>query len=101
MAETATTLPGAALSQKFTNFNILQAAYKVVDGHEIRADLIIPKSLATASKAPVIARFHGGGLVSHLIAHKVCPTRRIFTERNSRCEETPFTQTGFPNGSLM
>ncbi|OKL61364.1 hypothetical protein UA08_03814 [Talaromyces atroroseus] len=55
--------PGATFAPKFTKFNILQAPYKVVDGHEIRADLIIPKSLPAGRKAPVIARFHGGGMV--------------------------------------
>ncbi|EEA19549.1 hypothetical protein TMatcc_009683 [Talaromyces marneffei ATCC 18224] len=58
----AKVVPGSNYGGKFANFNILQANYKVVDGHEIRADLIIPKSLP-AGKAPVIARFHGGGLV--------------------------------------
>ncbi|KAF4961505.1 hypothetical protein F66182_18234, partial [Fusarium sp. NRRL 66182] len=58
----AKVVPGSNYGSKFANFNILQANYKVVDGHEIRADLIIPKSLP-AGKAPVIARFHGGGLV--------------------------------------
>ncbi|CRG85972.1 hypothetical protein PISL3812_02975 [Talaromyces islandicus] len=58
----ATLVPGASLGQKFTNFDILQSTYKIVDGHEIRADILIPRSLP-AGKAPVIARFHGGGLV--------------------------------------
>ncbi|KAH8703219.1 Alpha/Beta hydrolase protein [Talaromyces proteolyticus] len=58
----ATLVPGANFGKEFTNFNILQATYKIVDGHEIRADLLIPKSLSK-DKAPVIARFHGGGLV--------------------------------------
>lgn len=56
-------VPSSNFGSKFANFNILQANYKVVDGHEIRADFIIPKSLP-AGKAPIIARFHGGGLVS-------------------------------------
>ena len=59
----AKVIAGSNYGNKFANFNILQANYKVVDGHEIRADFIIPKSLP-AGKAPVIARFHGGGLVS-------------------------------------
>ncbi|KAI7973147.1 hypothetical protein EIK77_004424 [Talaromyces pinophilus] len=59
----AKVVAGSNYGNKFANFNILQANYKVVDGHEIRADFIIPKSLS-AGKAPVIARFHGGGLVS-------------------------------------
>lgn len=58
-------LPGETFGKKFANFQVLQANYKVVDGHEIRADLIIPRGLP-AGKAPVIARFHGGGLVSFL-----------------------------------
>lgn len=64
-ATAAKVLPGANFGGKFTNFNILQAVYKVVDGHEIRANLIFPRSISTG-KAPVIVHFHGGGLVSLL-----------------------------------
>lgn len=58
-------LPGADFGGKFTNFNILPTVYKVVDGHEIRANLIFPRSIPTG-KAPVVVHFHGGGLVSLL-----------------------------------
>ena len=56
--------PGPTFSDKFANFNVLQATYKQVDGHHIRADLIIPTTLLANGPRPVIARFHGGGLVS-------------------------------------
>jgi acetyl esterase/lipase len=56
-------MSGARFGQKFNNFNIIQAIYKTVDGHDIRADILSPVSLDTTKKIPVIARFHGGGLV--------------------------------------
>lgn len=59
-------VPGVNFGAKFARFSILQTPYKTVDGHAIRADIVIPKSLPTGRKAPVIARFHGGGLVGSL-----------------------------------
>lgn len=56
-------MTAARFGQKFNNFNIIQTIYKTVDGHDIRADILTPKSLDTTRKNPVIARFHGGGLV--------------------------------------
>ncbi|KAJ5814993.1 hypothetical protein N7474_006770 [Penicillium riverlandense] len=54
--------PGLSFGDKFASFNIFQASYKQVDGHNIRADLIIPAMLPANGPRPVIARFHGGGL---------------------------------------
>lgn len=50
-------------ADKFANFNIISTTYKKVGTHEISVDIIVPKSIASG-KRPVIARFHGGFLVS-------------------------------------
>lgn len=47
---------------KLTGFDTLQTSYKKVGDHEIRADILIPKSAHTG-KRPTIIRYHGGGLV--------------------------------------
>ncbi|KAJ5116551.1 hypothetical protein N7456_000899 [Penicillium angulare] len=56
-----TSIPGATFGQKFNNVNVIQLNYKTVGSHNIRADVIIPKSLP-AGPRPVITRVHGGGL---------------------------------------
>lgn len=48
---------------KLDGFDILQASYKTVESHEIRVDVLIPRT-AHIGKRPTIVRFHGGGLVS-------------------------------------
>ncbi|KAJ5771078.1 uncharacterized protein N7511_003129 [Penicillium nucicola] len=55
-------MTAARFGQKFNNFNIIQAIYKTVDGHDIRADILAPESLDKSKGHPIIARFHGGGL---------------------------------------
>lgn len=51
-----------SVNNRLAGFDLIQAPYKTVGDHEIRADFIIPKS-DYAGKRPVIVRFHGGGLV--------------------------------------
>lgn len=48
---------------KLEGFNIIQATYKTVGDHDIRTDILVPKT-PSSGKRPVIIRFHGGGLVS-------------------------------------
>ena len=58
---------------KYSDFIIHSTSYKQVDGHDIAADVLIPKSLVASlsadeskkKKCPIILRFHGGGLVSN------------------------------------
>jgi len=50
-------------SPKFDAFEVVPTTYKTVGQHNIRADILIPKKPALSGKRPVIARFHGGGLV--------------------------------------
>ena len=57
-------IDGATIDARFSNFSILQTDYKNVGNNGIRADLLIPKSNPAQGKRPVIAQFHGGGLVS-------------------------------------
>ncbi|PWY90930.1 alpha/beta-hydrolase, partial [Aspergillus heteromorphus CBS 117.55] len=53
----------ASHENRLTGFDLVQADYKTVKGHGIRADFIIPQSNYTG-KRPVIIRFHGGGFVT-------------------------------------
>lgn len=57
-------IDGTTVDGKFSNFSILQTDYKKIGDHGIRADILIPKSIAAQGKRPVITQFHGGGLVS-------------------------------------
>lgn len=61
--------PGADDFSRFENFTIINTTYKVVSGHAIGADFLIPKRLLAAEDGsskprPVMLRFHGGGLVA-------------------------------------
>ncbi|KAL4819917.1 Alpha/Beta hydrolase protein [Aspergillus spinulosporus] len=47
---------------KFQGLDLIQATYKLVGDHAIRVDVLIPQTLETGER-PMIARFHGGGLV--------------------------------------
>lgn len=55
-------------------FSISTHTYKVVDGHEILADVLIPKKLLELGPnsddwkkgRPIMVRYHGGWLVSPL-----------------------------------
>lgn len=60
-----TVIAGTTFGARFANFNVIQANYKTVGDHNIRADFLVPKSLTEkgSGKRPVIVRFHGGGLV--------------------------------------
>ncbi|KAJ9246432.1 hypothetical protein DTO207G8_8970 [Paecilomyces variotii] len=49
--------------EKIANFHLIQLDYKQFGGHGIRADILIPKA-PFQGKRPVIARFHGGGLIA-------------------------------------
>ena len=57
---------------KFSPFITTTHTYKIVDGHEILVDVLVPKKLLEAEadsevkkqKRPLVARFHGGALVS-------------------------------------
>ena len=48
---------------KYSMFDILEVPYKVFKGQDIKAFILVPKSLP-GGKYPVLARFHGGGHVS-------------------------------------
>lgn len=54
---------------KYLNFNIHQTSYRQIDGHDIAADVFVPKSLIASLsterrvRRPLILRFHGGALV--------------------------------------
>ncbi|KAJ5369493.1 hypothetical protein N7509_014105 [Penicillium cosmopolitanum] len=47
---------------KIANFDLIQTPYKKVGTHEIRTDILIPKTAPTSPR-PIILRYHGGGLV--------------------------------------
>ncbi|KAK1140045.1 hypothetical protein N8T08_010955 [Aspergillus melleus] len=58
-----TTHNGSEFGLKFANFSVIQSSYKRVGNHDIGVDMITPRTLP-AGKRPIIARFHGGGLVT-------------------------------------
>lgn len=64
-------IDGATIAPKFSSVSILQTEYKKVHDHGIRADFLIPKSIATEGKRPVIVQFHGGSLVRHKIIFRI------------------------------
>lgn len=51
--------------QNLSLFNSFTIPYKTVNNHEITTDILIPKNIKPG-KHPLLARFHGGGLVSSL-----------------------------------
>ncbi|PLB50268.1 alpha/beta-hydrolase [Aspergillus steynii IBT 23096] len=51
-------------SPKFEPFNIISATYKTVSQHDIAANVLVPKSITSPGKYPVVIRFHGGGFTS-------------------------------------
>ncbi|KAJ5233005.1 hypothetical protein N7468_005961 [Penicillium chermesinum] len=53
---------------KFEGFELLQTPYKTVQGHDIRVDVLVPRTSVTG-KRPIIVRFHGGGLVTITLHH--------------------------------
>ncbi|KAK8074364.1 Alpha/Beta hydrolase protein [Apiospora phragmitis] len=48
----------------FEPFNISEETYKVVDGHEIQAAILVPKHLEPGTAHPIIINIHGGFLVT-------------------------------------
>jgi cephalosporin-C deacetylase-like acetyl esterase len=52
----------ATENHKIQGFDVIQAKYKHVGDHGIRADILVPKT-SFSGKRPTILRFHGGGLV--------------------------------------
>ena len=49
-------------SPKYAAFHVFSTAYKVVDGHAIKAFTLIPKGLEEGSR-PVVVKWHGGFFV--------------------------------------
>jgi len=50
-------------SPKYANFDISEVTYKVINGQNIQAFVLVPKGLAPG-KYPIMAKFHGGFFVS-------------------------------------
>lgn len=49
----------------FLDFSIYNTVYKTADSHDIRLDVLVPKTLTPPSTGtPVLLRFHGGGLIT-------------------------------------
>jgi cephalosporin-C deacetylase-like acetyl esterase len=63
-------------SPKFSDFDISEVTYKVVNGQHIQAFILVPKGLAPG-KYPIMAKFHGGFFVSCPILVKQVITNRI------------------------
>jgi acetyl esterase/lipase len=67
MEELLTPARGAAVVADLqTRFDRLDVPYKTVNGTPIEAAILVPRTLASATEAqsaPVLAHFHGGGLV--------------------------------------
>ena len=50
------------MASKFDSFDIISKTYKVVKGHNIVVNVLVPKAIAPG-KCPLVVRFHGGGYV--------------------------------------
>jgi cephalosporin-C deacetylase-like acetyl esterase len=50
-------------SPKYEKFDISEVTYKVANGQDIKAFIMVPKK-TTSGSLPVIAKFHGGFFVS-------------------------------------
>ncbi|KAF1840250.1 alpha/beta-hydrolase [Cucurbitaria berberidis CBS 394.84] len=48
---------------RFDSFDIYHTSYKKIGNHEIRAGILVPKTLSPG-KHPILVKFHGGGLVT-------------------------------------
>ncbi|KAF7194560.1 putative carboxylesterase M8 [Pseudocercospora fuligena] len=53
-------MPGEQIAAKYASFNIIDIAYKHVNGTSIPTSVLVPKKL-TPGKHPVLVRWHGGG----------------------------------------
>ncbi|RAL06088.1 uncharacterized protein BO80DRAFT_370477 [Aspergillus ibericus CBS 121593] len=51
------------VENRLAGFDLVQANYKTIGDHGIRADFLIPQSNYTG-KRPIIIRFHGGGFIT-------------------------------------
>jgi hypothetical protein len=51
-------------SPKYANFDISEVTYKVVNGQNIQAFVLVPKGL-TPGNYPIMGKFHGGFFVSY------------------------------------
>ncbi|KAL2852044.1 Alpha/Beta hydrolase protein [Aspergillus pseudoustus] len=70
------------LNHKIRDFDLIQANYKYVGDHGIRADILVPKT-SVAGKRPTILRFHGGGLVTgDSLSVEFYPNYRLLPETN-------------------
>jgi cephalosporin-C deacetylase-like acetyl esterase len=52
----------ALILEKHSLFNVFTTPYKIVSGHAITLDILIPKQLSSG-KHPLIVKIHGGALV--------------------------------------
>lgn len=50
---------------RFDSFDVHRTSYKKIGDHEIEVGILIPKDLKPG-KHPLVAKFHGGGLVRHV-----------------------------------
>ncbi|KLO19124.1 alpha/beta-hydrolase [Schizopora paradoxa] len=72
---------------RFSVFNITSHTYKVVQGHEILLDILVPKRLLdpkfgtenNGQKRPLLIRFHGGWLVGGLRNHELWNSRWLYS----------------------
>ena len=92
------------IAAKFAPFQTITHAYKVVNGHEILVDVLVPKKLLEAGadsevkkqKRPLVARFHGGGLVRRAHLENLHLLTNIY--HICRLEANEIMQNGFQTG---
>jgi len=56
-------IPAGEHTDRFAAFNITDATYKTVEGHNIQCTIFTPKSPANGPR-PVMVRWHGGFLIT-------------------------------------
>ncbi|KAF4313094.1 hypothetical protein GTA08_BOTSDO00111 [Botryosphaeria dothidea] len=51
------------MDPKFDFFNVTDVTYKTLDDHPFKVAVLVPKDIDAFKRAPVLVKFHGGGMV--------------------------------------
>lgn len=51
------------MDPKFDSFNVIDVTYKTLNDHPFKVVVLVPKDIDKSKPAPVLVKFHGGGMV--------------------------------------